>query len=599
MSLICGILSRTDLGLASPEALDAMLAVTKHRARDGLRTFVDPADGIALALGSTATFGQRPDAPAWSEDASLIAAVDGDIYEPESYFQGQLDPLQNSHAAAVAASYEANPETFPAVLDGFFSLFLWDRRAKTLRISSDALGHKLLYYYEDRARGLMVFSTELKGVLAHPAVPRELDERVLPLYLTKGNIPPPYALAKGVRKLSPAECLTLTPTSTDTKRFWQPELESGPDDLDYWSDRLLAELVAAVRRTAGDAGKVAVHLSGGIDSSLLLAAINAVGGIQAQAFTLAFKDKAESLDVEGARRVAELTGTPQQTIMVDSETEVTPELMSTLFRQIDEPFDSASRLAGEYFLGRASIEAGLNSALTGATPGAAMSRLREQRTLNPDLDSLGIEGVLAASFNAPPYSSEDRVNRALVQPADMTLRHEAPLADLELVSRIEPGPGFGKAFTMARRLRSANSRDALFYQFQPPLLGLEERTPFIDTRMAEVSTSIPPVLWGLESKQYDRAPLKEAYRKALNLDPNALAKGAYPGTPQPAWLKRILVPSLKPLVDEGIVRSDYLPWLEKGIAQGRQRAKTEAWQWFVFNCWYQFQIKQTDPFAAV
>ncbi len=206
--------------------------------------------------------------------------------------------------------------------------------------------------------------------------------------------------------------------------------------------------------------------------------------------------------------------------------------------------------------------------------------------------------MLAAAFNAPPHSTEDRVNRALVQPADMTARYEAPLADLELVRRIQPEPGFGRAFMMSRRLRTANNRDALFYQFLPPLLGLEERTPFIDTGMVLLSISIPPAFWGLESKEFERAPLKEAYRKALNLDPNAIVKGAFPSAPQPAWLQRILVPSLKPLVDDGIVRAGYLDWLEKGIKQGRNRAKTEAWQWFVFNCWYQYQIKGTDPLAG-
>ncbi len=64
------------------------------------------------------------------------------------------------------------------------------------------------------------------------------------------------------------------------------------------------------------------------------------------------------------------------------------------------------------------------------------------------------------------------------------------------------------------------------------------------------------------------------------------------------WLKRILVPSLKPLVDDGILRAGYLKWLDKNIKLGRNRAATEAWLWFVFNCWYQYQIKQTDPLAG-
>ncbi len=181
MSLICGILSKREPELATEEALEAMLAVTRHRGRDGQETFVAPADGIALAYCHTATFGHRKDAPSWHQDEAVVAAVDGDIYDTASHLQGRAWSFKSPEAGAVVASFGANPDDFPASLDGFFSLFLWDRRSKTLHLSADQLGRRMLYYFHDPARELAVFSSELKAVLAHPGVTRQLDRGLLPL----------------------------------------------------------------------------------------------------------------------------------------------------------------------------------------------------------------------------------------------------------------------------------------------------------------------------------------------------------------------------------------------------------------------------------
>ena len=298
MSLICGILSRNEPGPATAAALEAMMAVTPHRARNGQRTFTDPANGIALGYCHTSTFGHRDDLPSWHEDADFVSAVDGDIYDAASHLGSRrLMPGQSPHAGAVVANHEANPSSFPAGLDGVFSLFLWDRKQKTLQLSTDPLGHKLVYYYEDAIANLVVFSTELKAVLAHPSVPRQLEDALLPLYLTSGITAPPFTLIKGVRKLRPAECLSFLPSESRSNRYWRPTLQTGPDEFDFWVRRTRSELVQAVKRTIGDSEKVAVYLSGGLDSSVVLAALKECDVPEVRAFTLAFKGDTETSDV--------------------------------------------------------------------------------------------------------------------------------------------------------------------------------------------------------------------------------------------------------------------------------------------------------------
>ncbi len=103
----------------------------------------------------------------------------------------------------------------------------------------------------------------------------------------------------------------------------------------------------------------------------------------------------------------------------------------------------------------------------------------------------------------------------------------------------------------------------------------------------------------MTSAQFGKALTKECFRDTLQVDPNQREKRAFPNPPQPSWLSRMLVPGLKVLADDGLVKADSLRKLDEDFQLGKKGAKREAWQWFVFSCWYQFQIKQTDPFASV
>ena len=596
MSLICGIVSRKDPDLASAEALAAMLDATHHRARHGQATFVDPADGVALAYSHTANFGQPSDVLSWHEDENLVAAVDGDIYDPASHLHDRAASFDSSRAGAVVASFEAGQTAFPAALDGVFSLFLWDRKTKTLHLATDPLGHKLVYYFEDTNRNLLVFSTELKGVLAHPAVPRLLNRAILPLYLYVGYLPSPFTLVQNASKMNPAEHLSFSPTKKTARRYWRPILESGPEeDFDYWVRRARFELIDAVSRTIGDADGVAVYLSGGVESSVAAAALREAGPTRLQALTLAYKDHGSQYDIQWAEHVGRVTSIPQKTILVDPETDLTPELVLTLFRQLDEPWESAGRTISDHFLSQAALDAGFDSTINGGPGGYLFtySRARKLAALGGDPGSW--DEALHAGLERQAFFTEQRMNRALTQPADMTIVHEASLVNRDVVL------GFDQlhAVAIAQILRLMTSRGSLFFQFTPALLGLEERTHLTDTKIVQFGMSVPPVFKGVESKRFDKSMLRESFKDVLQFDPLDREKRAFPPTPVPSWLANVLVPSLNPLVVAGIIRQEYLDWLARNLQQGRPRALREAQQWFVFNCWYQFNIEQSDPLVDV
>ena len=595
MSLICGILSRVDHALASQDALEAMLAVTRHRARDGHVTFLDPAAGVALAYCHTATFGHDKNIPSWHADDRVVAAVDGDIYDTAAHLQGRVSEYRSHHAGAVVENFRAGDGAFPADLDGVFSLFLWDRAQKTLHLSSDRLGRKLVYYFHDPDRDFLVFSTELKGVLAHPAVPRQLDEKALPLFLHQGMTSAPFSLAAGTKKLLPAECQSFGPSAPQSRHYWKPTLETGPGDFDYWVQRTRKETVNAAQRTIGNSDRVALYLSGGVDSSVIAAALSLGNtGAHTEAFTLVYKGHPGSDDLDWARSTAATTGIALHPVSVDPDDSVTPELMSTLLAQIDEPFFSANRILNEHFLIQAIQDAGFDSAINGLE-GAPIGAAYRRAIATAGNDEGSVDRALRTYYESRISHGEKRIAEALVEVPDFSAIEAASLAYQDLFAGFTPI----QAVHVSAMLRVSSSRYAAFYHYIPPFYGQEERSVFLDTKLASLWASFPAAFDSSSSRDMEKAIFKEAFRDLLPSGFDQREKRGFPGVPMPAWLKEMLVPSLQPLVEDGILKPKYLVWLDRNCKKDRPRAWDEAWKWFVFCCWYQFQIKQTDPFAGV
>ena len=363
----------------------------------------------------------------------------------------------------------------------------------------------------------MVFSTELKGVLGHPGVPRELNHRSLSLYLSVNHIPSPFTLAKGVRKMLPSECLSFLPDQRKSHRYWRPDLEPGPHEFDHWLTRTHSEMVDSVKRTVGDAERVAVYLSGGVDSSAVLAALAESDVTDVQAFTLAYRGNETTYDLPWAEQVATATGSQHHILTIDSETDATPELMSTLLSQIDEPYFAASRVLKEYFLGQASCTAGFNSILTGSTHNFNLQRFRALKEADSSFGARTMEETLRAGFlvnSGTRASLIDRMDQILVQPPDMTIIQEAVLANREVLEDFDQV----RILQLDKALRSALGFNNLFSQHIPPLYGFEERTPFLDTQMAQFIFSVPPIFRGIESKEFDKALLRESFRDILKSD---------------------------------------------------------------------------------
>ncbi|MBF0420159.1 MAG: asparagine synthase (glutamine-hydrolyzing) [Magnetococcales bacterium] len=227
--------------------------------------------------------------------------------------------------------------------NGMFAFALYDARKQTVFLARDRAGEKPLFYH--LASGVLRFASELKALLADPALPRGVAPDALDCYLAMGYVPGERCILQGYNKLPPAHALLFDLQSGQSNlwRYWQlPELimEQVPLDEAALLDELEALMEDAVRRQMVADVPVGVLLSGGVDSSLITAmAVRASN--QVQTFTIGFPGHGKLDETEHARLIARHFGTRHTELMAK---DVTVDLLPRLAQQFDEPMVDSSMI---------------------------------------------------------------------------------------------------------------------------------------------------------------------------------------------------------------------------------------------------------------
>lgn len=315
---MCGIAGYVSDQAFAPEVLAAMTRVLAHRGPD--------AEGFLTS--GPAHFGHRRLSvidleggaqPMTSPDGQIAVVFNGEIYN----FAALRDELARGgwvfrtagDTETILAGWQAWGEDVVSHLRGMFAFALYDARTRTLFAARDHLGVKP-FHYALRA-GTFVFASELKAVLAHPAVAGAIDPAALRLFLECQFVPAPYSAFDGVRKLLPGQTLTYVNGRMTLRDYWRPDysdkLDLGDDEAVEAVDR---ELRASVRGMLVADVPLGAFVSGGVDSGLVAAMMTELRGSAIDTFNVGFEGGVAVSEHAHAARVAQHLGTRHHTLML-------------------------------------------------------------------------------------------------------------------------------------------------------------------------------------------------------------------------------------------------------------------------------------------
>lgn len=336
---MCGILG--SVGHPPPEAglFDHMLDALAHRGPDGRG--VRALDGGAVLLGHRrlAIIDLSPDGtqPIGNEDGTVWLTYNGEIY---NYRELRDELMRRSHrfgsrtdSEVIVHAYEEWGEACISRLRGIFAFGLWDERNKSLFLARDPLGVKPLYYA--RYAGRFTFASQPKAILADPEFPRGIDPHGLRDFLAYGYIPHARSAFAGMARLPAGHTATLRDDALTLRRYWQLECHDAIRDPHEAQERLRDGIADAVRSQLVADVPVGCFLSGGIDSSLIVAMAQPHLP-ELRSFTVGFEE-ADSDERSYARIVADRFGTRHVESVVKQHD--VQQRLYEMQEHFDEPFD--------------------------------------------------------------------------------------------------------------------------------------------------------------------------------------------------------------------------------------------------------------------
>jgi asparagine synthase (glutamine-hydrolysing) len=342
---MCGIAGH--VGPAARELLPAMLGLLKHRGPDDSGIYASEDVGLGmtrLAIIDLVT-GQQP-----MRDATgrYWIVFNGEIYnfrQLRAELEAAGRPFRTrSDTEVILQAYAAYGEACVERFSGMFAFAIWDAAEQRLFLARDRFGKKPLYYWH-RGR-LFLFASEPKALLCHPAVSRALDWPAFQHYLAFGYTPTARSIFDAVHKLPPAHTATLVAGRLTLARYWRLPLDVAPTRprpaLAESAAAVRDELREAVRRRLESDVPLGVFLSGGLDSSAVVATMREITSGPIATFSVGFGRAAPSYDeLPYARLVAERFETDHHEEILEPDVRAT---LPAIVRAFDEPFADSSAI---------------------------------------------------------------------------------------------------------------------------------------------------------------------------------------------------------------------------------------------------------------
>ena len=343
---MCGIAGFA--GVGDRDDIAAMTAALRHRGPDGEALFCDPQLPVHLGHRRLAIIDLAGgNQPMWNEDRTVGVVFNGEIYNHVALraelMRRHRFSSDHSDTEVLVHGYEEWGPGLVGKLNGMFAFAILDRQRRRLFLARDRFGEKPLYYCR-HDRGF-AFASELSALALHPAVSGTLSRRALQKYFAYGYIPAPLAALEGCAKLEGGCYLSydLDDQALAIKRYWRFRIE--PDDAlsgkpeDFLAEELRALFVQATKRRLISDVPLGLFLSGGIDSSGVLAgAAQQLDPQRILTFTIGFNEP--SFDESGyARSVAHSFGTHhhEEKLDIDAARELIPQVLGRLDEPLADP----------------------------------------------------------------------------------------------------------------------------------------------------------------------------------------------------------------------------------------------------------------------
>lgn len=626
---ICGILNTSFDPVEHPGAIERMSARLIHRGPDSQGKFERPYLALAIRRLSIIDL-ETGDQPLSNETGSVTLVFNGEIY---NYRELRRQLLERGHrfqthsdGEVIAHLYEERQEDFVHDLNGMFAIALWDEERRRLVLARDRAGEKPLYVWQ---RGnTLVFGSEIKAILEYPGVGREIDRESVLQYLFYGYVPSPRSIFLEIRKLPAGWRMIVEQGRVRSEPFWRLKDHLRPPEARPLSKAGELQCVgqlrgrlreAAISRLVSDV-PLGVFLSGGIDSSTLVALMSELAPGQVNTFSVSFAEKSFN-EEHYSNLIARHFHTRHHVMRADGPALI--EGLQSLAPKLDEPLaDPAviptfllSRFARERI--KVALSGEGSDELFGGYPTylgekLAPHYLRLPRALRKHFAGC-VNAWLPDSSKAVPVALF--LKRFLSHAEKETaLRHQTwfgiftpeqieallpsshPSYLREVISKpfeaALGGARFENALAEALHLDfSLYLADDLLVKIDRASMAcsIELRTPFLDHRLIEFAAGIPTALkmHGLELKSV----LKKAVAPWLPREIVDRQKRGF-SVPIARWLRRELRPMVEDWLSESRLRSEGLfdPSFVRRLVEQHQSGKADhpktLWALLCFELWH-------------
>lgn len=624
---ICGFVSLDPVHEDSQSIVRRMCKTLHHRGPDDEGYYHDKFANLAMRRLSIIDLesGQQP---LTNESRTAWLVFNGEIY---NYRQLRADLERRGHSFTTQSDSEviihAYEEFGVQCLNHFIGMFafaVWDSAIQRLFLARDRLGIKPLYYWASTKS--IAFGSELKAILAHPAVPREMDFSALDSFLSFEYIPAPYTIFKDIYKLPAGHWLLLDSDGLRIEQYWDvPALET-PSTIEDCTEQLIELIDDAVRMRLVSDVPLGAFLSGGIDSSTIVASMSRASSDAVRTFSIGFDDATYN-ELPSARLVAQAFETRHEEEILQPDIVA---LIHELVGKLDEPFADFSIFPTFLVskLARASVKVVLSGDGGDEIFGGydtyvaqnwdrvyqVLPRLVRHRMLPAVMDRLPPRPEKKGVINkAKRFVEGAALPESLMHARWMMFMSEADKAALYQPELMTTLNGWAASSILEAHFEKAKQFDALACQQYVDLktylvddiltkvdrmsmaVSLEARVPLLDHRVVEFALNLPPEM-KLRHGQ-TKVILRQAMAKRLPAEVLEKPKQGF-SIPIKHWLRGPLQPLMVDLLSpdtvkrRGYFKSETIErWVTDHLNQ-RANHSHRLWALMVFELWHR-QVMDT------